>query len=162
MAEQATGRATPKQYPVLDASVLEMADAHRIVREDVKMNCVRYSFPAGFNKLPLFEECRALTKLDDFDVMYDVLMQMLENKDVRIELKDSNNRYQLLSEFHVTDRYQDLRGVDEIDEYPVLITWLTQFIATELLKKYPRPGSEVPPTKVAEKETKKGGRRAKA
>ena len=31
----------------------------------------------------------------------------------------------------------NLRGVDFIDEYPVVVNWLVEFIAGELAKKFP-------------------------
>ena len=43
-----------------------------------------------------------------------------------------------LSRFVVTNRYMNLRGVDIIDQYPVLVNWLVEFIAGYLGKKYPR------------------------
>lgn len=147
LAETVSGRKEPHRFPVLDASIMDFAETHRIVREDIKQNKMRYEFPLGFNTLPLREECEALTKLDDFNVMYDVLMQMITDKDVVVKIMTADGNYQTLCTFHVTDRYQDLRGIKEIDEYPVVITWLTEFIAEYLVKKYPVPGKIASQTK---------------
>jgi hypothetical protein len=35
----------------------------------------------------------------------------------------------------VVDRYQNLRGVDAVNEYPFLVTWLTEFIGAHIFKK---------------------------
>jgi hypothetical protein len=157
LAEAVSGRRPPHQFPVLDASVLEMEATHKIVREDVKSNRMIYEFPAGFNKLSLFEECRALTLLEDFETMYDITMQMLVDKDLVIKIRNNDGSVTQLCEVHVTDRFQDLRGCDAIDAYPVVITWLTEFIAAELLKKYPLPGEEAPQPMVAKKKQTRGG-----
>jgi hypothetical protein len=155
LAEQVSGHAAPHQFPVLDASVLELEEAHKVIREDVKQTRMVYEFPAGFNKLPLFEECRALTRLDDFETMYDVTMQMLVGKDVRIKLRGNEGYEETLCEFHVTERFQDLRGVDAIDRYPIIVTWLTEFMAAELLKKYPLPGKRAAGPATAERTRKR-------
>jgi hypothetical protein len=144
LAEQIVGRRAPVKFPVLDASVMEYADTHRIMREDIKMNRIIYEFPSGLNKLDLFEECRALTLLEDFQTMYDLTMQLLVNKDMLIKIKNDDGSATLLCEAHITDKFQDLRGYDAIDKYPVLVTWLTEFMAEELIKKYPLPGKSQP------------------
>jgi hypothetical protein len=158
LAEKVSGRKAPRSFLVLDSEVMELSETHKILREDVKMNRVRYEFPSGFNKLDLFEECRALTLLEDFQTMYDITMQMLVNKDLVIKIKDNDGSFITLCEAHITDKFQDLRGYDAIDKYPVLVTWLTEFIAEELLKKYPLPGSEAPQSKAAEKKGTKDGK----
>jgi hypothetical protein len=63
---------------------------------------------------------------------------MLVGKIVVISFRE-NGIKQELSRFVVTDRYMNMRGVDIIDEYPVLVNWLVEFIAGYLGKKYPRP-----------------------
>ena len=158
LARKVSGHDAPRQFPVLDAEVLELSEVHKIIREDVKQTRMIYEFPSGYNKLSLFEECRALTLLDYFETMYDVTMQMLVDKDLRIKIRNNDGSTTTLCEFHIVDRYQDLRGVDEIDKYPVLITWLTEFMAAELLKKYPLPGKEAARPATADKKTT-GGKR---
>jgi hypothetical protein len=158
LAGLVSGRSAPASFPVMDSSSMELSDTHKILREDVKMNRIRYEFPSGFNKLDLFEECRALTLLDDFQTMYDITMQMLVDKDLVIKIKNNDGGYSMLCEAHITDKFQNLRGFDAIDSYPVLITWLTEFIAEELLKKYPLPGNDQPQPQTAE--TQKKGTKA--
>jgi hypothetical protein len=143
--------ATPPRSFVLDASVLEQKETHIVVREDVKINRIEYLFPEGINQVDLFEECRALNKLDDFDTMYDFTMQALEGKPVTVNLKHLDGSRTLLCAFQVVDRFQNLRGIDAIDEYPVLVTWLTEFIGAHILKKYPLPLTQQPQTQAAEK-----------
>jgi len=143
-AKEAVGVTPPRSF-ILDASVLDMAETYRIVREDIKQNRIEYVFPEGLNKIDLFEECRALTKLDDFDTMYDYTMQKLEGKPVTINIKNYDGSKSELCSFQVVDRYQNLRGIDVIDEYPVVIVWLTEFIGADLLKKYPLPGNSPSP-----------------
>ena len=160
LAEQMTGRKAPKEFPVLDASVLEMRETHQILREDVKMNGIRFEFPSGFNKLDLFEECRALTLLDDFEAMYDITMQMLANKDLVVKLRNTNGEFVTVLEAHIVDKFQNLRGYDFIDKYPIVVTWLTEFMQEELAKKYPLPGKILDQPKAAEKSGKSLVRRS--
>jgi hypothetical protein len=143
-AEQAVGVTPPRSF-ILDASVLDMAETHRIVAEDIKQNRIVYKFPAGLNKLDLFEECRILTKLDDFDAMYDYTMRKLEGKPVGIYIKNYDDTQTELCSFQVVDMYQNLHGIDAIDEHPIIVTWLTEFLGADLLKKYPVPGGNQPP-----------------
>lgn len=161
LAENIAGRSAPKQYPVLDASVLDHAETHRAFKEDVKLNRMLYEFPSGFNKLSLFEECRAITRLDDFDTIYDLAMQMLVDKDLVIKIKNNDGSYTTACQIHVADRFQNLRGDDFIDRNPIVITWLCEFLAEDLSKKYPLPGkSSAQPTAAkearAESRSKKG------
>lgn len=160
LAERVAGRKAPHAFPVVDASVLDLQETHKAIRDDIKMNRMVYEFPSGFNKLSLFEECRALTMLEDFETMYDVTMQMLVGKDLRISMRGDDGILYKKCELHVVDRFQDLRGDNFIDKYPVVITWLTEFMAAELTKKYPLPGSETPPSTAAKTEKKPGVGRA--
>jgi hypothetical protein len=153
LAEKITGKGRPRDF-TLDASVLDQAKVHEVIREDVKQNKIVFRFPAGLNTLDLYEECLALTKIDDFSVMYDITMQLLVDKDLEIYIKDDNGNKQLLCAFHVVDRYQDLRGEDTIDRYPILVTWLTEFIGASLAKKYPLPGEKPHQPEAAKKGAK--------
>jgi hypothetical protein len=138
LAERVAGAAPPRSF-VLDASALEFAEEHKIIREDVKRNRIVFEFPDGLNTVDLFEECRALDKLDDFDTMYDLTMQKLAGKPALIWMRQDDGSRTLLCKFHVTDRYQNLRGVNEIDQYPILVKWLADFVGADMLKKYPTP-----------------------
>jgi hypothetical protein len=126
----------------LDASVLKGREIEEKQKLDIQENKIEFSFPEGFTQLRLIEECRPLNALDmtnpdNFDLMYDITMQMLVGKIVVISFRE-NGIKQELSRFVVTDRYMNMRGVDIIDEYPVLVNWLVEFIAGYLGKKYPR------------------------
>lgn len=126
----------------LDASVIKNKPVEEAIKLSVQQENIEFSFPDGFTQLRLIEECRALNALDmsdpdNFDLMYDITMQMLVGKIVVISFKEGSVRKEL-SRFVVTNRYMNLRGVDIIDQYPVLVNWLVEFIAGYLGKKYPR------------------------
>ena len=74
--------------------------------------------------------------------MFDITMQMLIGKLVYIYFVDNREKEHEIGKFVVTDRYMDLRGVGIIDEYPVLVNWLVEFVASYLSKKYPRSFEE--------------------
>jgi hypothetical protein len=157
-AEAAVGVAPPRAFLALDASVLDHAEEHKITREDIKENRIEYIFPDGLNQVDLLEECRALTALDDFDTMYDLTMQMLVGKPVTINIKNPDGSKTEICSFQVVDRYQNLRGVEAIDEYPCLVTWLTEFIGAHISKKFPLPMKNLPQQQAAGK----SGQAAKA
>ena len=126
----------------LDASVLRNQQISFNLREDIKETRIRFEFPTGLTQLRLIEECRALNCLDvsdpdNFDFMFDITMQMLTGKVVCIYFVDDSNLKHEIGKFVVTDRYMDLRSVDVIDEYPILVNWLVEFVAGMLGKKYP-------------------------
>jgi hypothetical protein len=150
-AEAAVGVCPPRAFLALDASVLDQREEYRIVRDDIKRNRVEYIFPEGFNQVDLLEECRALTMLDDFDTMYDFTMQMLAGKPVTVNIKNLDGSKTEICSFQVIDRYQNLRGVEAIDEYPCLVTWLTEFIGAHIAKKFPLPGKQQPQPQAAGK-----------
>jgi hypothetical protein len=154
-AEAAVGVAPPRAFLALDASVLDHAETHKIIRDDIKQNRVEYIFPDGLNQVDLIEECRALTMLDDFDTMYDLTMQMLAGKPVTVNIKNLDGSKTELCSFQVVDRYQNLRGVEAVDEYPCLVTWLTEFMGAHISKKYPLLGRNLSQPQAAEKPSDK-------
>jgi hypothetical protein len=154
-AEKAVGVTPPRAFLALDASVLDHVETHKIIRDDIKQNRIEYIFPDGLNQVDLLEECRALTMLDDFDTMYDLTMQMLVGKPVVINIKNIDGSKTELCSFQVVDRYQNLRGVEAIDKYPCLVTWLTEFIGVHILKKSPLPGKNPSQSQAAEKQSGK-------
>ena len=131
-----------KPFLRLDASVSDDQETHEILKREVEYNRVVFEFPQGFAQIPLIEECRALNDLEDFDLMYDITMQMLVGKPVLIYLRDANGKMQLFDKFVCTDRYMDLRGVQKINEFPILVNWLVSFVSGHLRKKYPRPSQK--------------------
>lgn len=127
----------------LDASVLRNRQVEEAVKYDIRRHSIRFEFPQGFTQLKLIEECRALNALDvsdpdNFDLMFDITMQMLVGKPIFIYFLDKNDNKHEIGKFVVTDRYMNLRSIDIIDEYPVLVNWLVEFVAGHLGKKYPR------------------------
>ena len=127
----------------LDASSIAKKQSNINWSLSVKKDRIRFEFPQGFTQLRLIEECRALNCLDvedpdNFDFMFDITMQMLVGKPVFIYFFDDAGEKHEVERFVVTDRYMNLRGVDFIDEYPVVVNWLVEFIAGELAKKFPR------------------------
>lgn len=128
----------------LDASSIASVEEDYVRRLKVQRNCIEFEFPEGFTKLRLIEECRALNALEvddpeNFDLMYDITMQMLIGKTVLVNYIDNTTlEKKQIGKFHVTDRYMNLRSADIIDEYPVLVNWLVEFVAGYLGKKFPR------------------------
>lgn len=127
----------------LSADVVANKKVEEAYRCDVEYNCIEFNFPDGFTQLKLIEECRALNALDtsdpdNFDLMFDITMQMLVGKVVAINFNNGINKQKEIARFVVTDRYMNLRGVPIIDEYPVLVNWLVEWVAGYLGKKYPR------------------------
>jgi len=131
-----------QQSIFLDSSVLERKPFNMAQALDIKQNKIRFEFPMGFSQLRLIEECRALNCLDvsdpdNFDFMFDITMQLLTEKTVFIYFVDDFGTKHEVEHFLVTDRYMNLRGVDFIDEYPIVVNWLVEFVAGELAKKFP-------------------------
>jgi hypothetical protein len=90
----------------------------------------------------LIEECRAINALDvsdpdNFDLMYDMTIQMLVGKPVFVYYIEDKKKEEI-AHFVITDRYMNLRSIEIIDEYPVLVNWLVEFVAGMLGKKFPR------------------------
>lgn len=126
----------------LDASVLKGKEQEEGLKISIQQEKIRFEFPQGFTQLRLIEECRALNALDisdpdNFDLMYDITMQMLVGKIVAITFVEGNKSTEL-ARFVVTDRYMNMRSIDIIDEYPILMNWLVEFISGYLGKKFPR------------------------
>ena len=131
-----------RSFLSLDADVLASKERHESIKLDLQLNRIRFVFSEGLNSLSLVEECRALKSLDDFDLMFDMTMQMLSEKSVRIYLLDYDDKECLVAKFIVTNRHMDLRGVPFIDQYPIVVVWLVEFVAGMLTKKYPRLSRE--------------------
>jgi len=139
----------------LDASILKEAGKDEVTKLDVQHNKIRFEFPNGFTELRLIEECRAINALDisdpdNFDLMYDMTMQMLTGKPVFIYFEDNGKKTEV-ARFVVTSRYMDLRGVPFICAYPIVVNWLVEFISGYLGKKFPRSLKDIQ-AKVSEKE----------
>ena len=139
----------------LDASILKGREKEETIKLDVQEHKIRFEFPQGFSEIRLIEECRALNALDvtipeNFDLLYDITMQMLNGKVVFIYFVDNNKKVEV-ARFVVTSRYMDLRGVPFVNAYPIVVNWLVEFISGYLGKKYPRSLKDIQ-AKVSEKE----------
>lgn len=127
----------------LDASVLTDIEDEEVIKFHIQQDCIRFEFPNGTEQLPLIEECRAmncldLTNPDNFDFMFDITVQSLVGKPVFVYFIGDDGSKNEISHFVITDRYMNLRSVEIIDEYPILVNWLVEFFAGKLSKKYPR------------------------
>lgn len=136
----------------LDSSVFMTRAQDLAEKLKLKEDVIRFEFPQGFTDIPLIEECRALQALDisepeNFDLMYDIMMQMLVGKPVIILYDDPMKGRQEIEKFVVTGRYMNLRGVTVIDAYPVIVTWLVEMISAYLGKKFPRSLNDIQATK---------------
>ena len=132
----------------LDASALQKRGADEMLKFEVRQEAISFVFPDGFTKLRLIEECRALNALDlsdpdNFDLMYDIMMQMLTGKTLIIRFRDAKGDMHDVTQFLVTDRYMDLRFDPVIDAYPVLVNWLVEYVAAMLGKKFPRSLNDI-------------------
>ena len=139
----------------LDASILKAKQQDEQIKIDVQQNKIRFEFPQGFSDIRLIEECRAINALDvtvpeNFDLLYDITMQMLNGKVVFIYFMEGSKKVEV-ARFVVTSRYMDLRGVPFINAYPVTVNWLVEFIAGYLGKKFPRSLKDIQ-AKVSESE----------
>lgn len=126
----------------LDASVFANDKDHEAEKLAIKQHYIRFEFPEGFAVIPFVEECRALNVLDvsepdNFDFMFDITMQLLTGKPVVIIWDNGIKRVEM-TKFQVTNRYMNLRGVDFLNSYPILMNWLVEMVAGLLGKKYPR------------------------
>lgn len=131
-----------QQNIFLDSSILEDREEIKYIKKYVQQNNIVFDFPSGFTELRLIEECRALNALDvsnpdNFDLMFDITMQMLVGKPVVISYRDEKQKLHEVSKFVVTNRYMNLRGVTFINEYPIVVNWLVEYIASFLGKKLP-------------------------
>ena len=86
----------------LDASVLRGNNIEETVRYNIQHNNILFEFPEGFTQLRLIEECRALNCLDvsdpdNFDMIYDITMQMLVGKTVFIYFVDEKDEIDLIT-----------------------------------------------------------------
>ena len=132
----------------LDAGALQKMGADEMLKLEIRRSAISFEFPDGFTRLRLIEECRALNALDvsnpdNFDLMYDIMMQMLTGKVVIIRFTDAKGTTHEVTKFLVTDRYMDLRFDPVIDSYPVLVNWLVEYVAAMLGKKFPRSLNDI-------------------
>lgn len=135
-----SGQEPPRSF-ILDSTSVEFREDYDIIKEAVKQDGIRFKFPSGFSPVNLLDECRVMANLDDFEMVYDLMMGMLVDRDVTIELKDNKMQWHEVCSFHVTSKDMNLRGIDFIDEYPVVVFWMGEFVSGMLSKKFPVPGN---------------------
>jgi hypothetical protein len=109
---------------ILDGTLLKTEETVDALREDVKANHIEFTFPDGLNEIDLLETCRVLTQLDDFNVLYDYTIRVLEGKTLAINMDDEE-----------LVKMEDVNDIDmNVVEYPFLLVWLTEFIASYIGK----------------------------
>ena len=122
---------------VLDYSIKDNFEFHEIVKNDIQKNKIRFEFPDGFAKIPIIEECRAVSEYgnpEQFDLLYDIVMQLLVGKTVVIKLLNASGNYYTLCQFIVTNKFMDLRGVPELNEFPIIVMWMVDLVVCSLSK----------------------------
>jgi hypothetical protein len=150
LAKTVTGHDKPKSF-IIDSSILEGVEEFETIKEEIKQNRVIFEFPEGLNDIDLIDRCRMLFSTDNFDLCYETVVAMLEGKPVRVFLKNYDNKTTMLfAEFQVTHKEMDLKGIPVLNEYPIIVNWLVEFIVGLELKKCPLP---LTPSLVAEAET---------
>ena len=160
-AEQTTGIKKPRSF-ILDSSVLQNQEEFDAIKEEIKQNRVIFEFPGGLNDIDLFDRCRLLFSTDDFEICYVTVLAMLEGKPVKVFLKNYDNQTtSLFAEFQVVNKEMDLKAIPSLNEYPIIVNWLVEFIVGLELKKFPlplRPSLELEETadsKAGEKKNRK-------
>lgn len=139
IAKQVTGQEKPRSF-IVDSSVLKNQEEFDAIKEEIKQHRVIFEFPGGLNDIDLLDRCRMLNSTDNFDVCYDTVMAMLEGKPVKISLRNYDNvSTSHFAEFQIVDREMDLKAIPALNDYPVIVNWLVEFIVGLELKKFPLP-----------------------
>jgi hypothetical protein len=138
-AEETTGIKKPRSF-ILDSSVLQNQEEFDAIKEEIKQHRVIFEFPGGINDIDLFDRCRMLCATDDFELCYETVLAMLEGKPVKISLKNYDNvTTSLFAEFQIVNKEMDLKAVPALNEYPIIVNWLVEFMVGLELKKFPLP-----------------------
>ena len=165
-AEETIGVKKPRSF-ILDSSVLQNQEEFDAIKEEIKQNRVIFEFPGGLNDIDLLDRCRMLCASDDFELCYETVLAMLEGKPVRVLLRNYDNKTtSLFAEFQVVNKEMDLKAIPALNDYPIIVTWLVEFIVGLELKKFPLPlressenGTEV--SEAGEKKKKKQSKKQK-
>jgi len=138
-AEQATGVKKPRSF-MIDSSVLQNQEEFDAIKEEIKQHRVIFEFPGGINDIDLLSRCRMLCSTDNFDLCYETVLEMLEGKPIRISLRNYDNvSTSFFAEIQIVNKDMDLRSVPALNEYPIIVNWLVEFIVGLELKKFPLP-----------------------
>ena len=139
IAKQVTGQSKPRSF-ILDSSILQDQEEYDILKEEIKQNRVIFEFPGGINDIDVLDRCRMLCATDNFEVCYETVLEMLEGKPVRVSLRNYDNKtVSLHSEFQIVNKDMDLKSIPALNEYPIIVNWLVEFIVGLELKKFPLP-----------------------
>lgn len=159
-AEQITGVKKPKSF-IIDSSILRDQEEFDAVKEEIKQYRVIFEFPGGLNDIDLLDRCRMLCATDDFDLCYETVIAMLEGKPVKISLRNYDNvTTSDFASFQIVNKDMDLKTVPALNDYPIIVNWLVEFIVGLELKKFPLPlpqsmKNETEELKAEEKKRKK-------
>ena len=138
-AEETTGIKKPRSF-ILDSSVLQDQEEYDAVKEEIKEHRVIFEFPGGLNEIDILSRCRMLTATDNFDLCYETVLEMLEGKPVKISLRNYDGiSTSHFAEFQIVNKDMDLKAVPILNEYPIIVNWLVEFIVGLELKKFPLP-----------------------
>ena len=149
----------PRSF-ILDSSVLENQEEFDAIKEEIKQHRVVFEFPGGMNDIDLLDRCRMLFSTDNFDLCYETVLEMLAGKPVKISLKNYDNvTTSLFAEFQIVNSDMDLKSIPALNEHPIIVNWLVEFIVGLELKKFPLPlqtsiETETTPPKAGRKERK--------
>jgi hypothetical protein len=139
IAQQVTGATKPRSF-IVDSSVLQHQEEYDGIKEEIKENRVIFEFPDGINDIDLLDRCRMLCSTDNFDLCYETVISMLEGKPVKVLLRNYDNKTTtLFAEFQVVNKDMDLKAVPALNEYPIIVNWMVEFIVGLELKKFPLP-----------------------
>ena len=139
IAQQVTGAPKPRSF-IVDSSVLQNQEEFDAVKEEIKQNRVIFEFPGGINDIDLLDRCRMLCSTDNFDLCYETVLEMLEGKPVKISLRNYDNiTTSLFAEFQIVNKDMDLKSIPALNEYPIIVNWMVEFIVGLELKKFPLP-----------------------
>lgn len=153
IAQQVTGAPKPRSF-IVDSSVLQHQEEYDGIKEEIKEHRVIFEFPDGINDIDLLDRCRMLCSTDNFDLCYETVISMLEGKPVKVSLRNYDNKTTtLFAEFQVVNKDMDLKSVPALNEYPIIVNWMVEFIVGLELKKFPLPlrSSSESQVKAAEK-----------
>ena len=151
------GIVKPRSF-ILDSSVLQNQEEFDAIREEIKQYRVIFEFPGGLNDIDLLDRCRMLCSTDNFDLCYETVLEMLEGKPVKISLRNYDNiTTSHFAEFQIVNKDMDLKAIPELNDYPIIVNWLVEFIVGLELKKFPLPlrSSTEKETKAEEKGQRK-------
>jgi len=156
IAKQSTGADKPRSF-IVDSSVLQNQEDFDIIKDEIKHHRVIFEFPDGVNDIDLLDRCRMLCATDDFEICYETVLAMLEGKPVRVSLRNYDNvTTSLFAEFQVVNKEMDLKSIPALNDYPIVVNWLVEFIVGLELKKFPLP---MPTSTISEKTDAEAGKK---